>query len=76
MASKLDREGVLARMGINVVPTRVSAIFMASTSFAYPERFSAPLGARKCLSPVKEKLAKYRSPEKGYGNQQVIAKLG
>ncbi len=53
MASNLDAEGILARMGINLVLTRVSGIFRASTSFAYPERFSAPLGARKCLSPVK-----------------------
>jgi hypothetical protein len=52
MASNLDAEGILAWMGINLVLTRVSGIFRASTSFAYPERFSAPLGARKCLSPV------------------------
>jgi hypothetical protein len=38
-------------MGINRVVTKVSGIFRASTSFAYPERFSAPLGAKKCLSP-------------------------
>jgi hypothetical protein len=52
MASNPDRERLLARLGINLVLIRVSGIFRASTSFAYPERFSAPLGARKCLSPV------------------------
>ena len=52
MASNLDRKRLLARIGINLVLTRVSGIFRASTSFAYPERFSAPLGARKCLSPT------------------------
>jgi hypothetical protein len=52
MASKLDTERILVQMGINLVLARLSGIFKASTSFAYPERFSAPFGARKCLSPV------------------------
>lgn len=56
MASNLDREGLLARIGINLVLTRVSGIFKALTSFAYSQRFSAPLGARKCLSPIIEKI--------------------
>ncbi len=51
MASNLDTQGLLARIGINLVLTRVSGMFRAATSFAYPERFSAPLGARKYLSP-------------------------
>lgn len=51
MASNLDRERLLARICINLVLTRVSGIFRALTSFAYSQRFSAPLGARKCLSP-------------------------
>ena len=52
MASNLDRERLLALMGINPGLTMVSAIFEASTYFPYPERFPAPLGAIKCLSPV------------------------
>jgi hypothetical protein len=52
MASNLDTQGLLARIGINLVLTKVSGIFRASTSFAYPERFSAPLEAKKCLSPL------------------------
>jgi hypothetical protein len=54
MGSNPDRERLLARKGINLVLTRVSGIFRALTSFAYPDRFSAPLGARKCLSPNKQ----------------------
>jgi len=57
MASNLDREGILARIGINLALTRVSGIFRTLTSFAYPQRFSAPLGAGKCLSPTKGILA-------------------
>jgi len=52
MASSPDRERLLAQKGINLVLTRVSGIFRASTSLAYPDRFSAPLGARKRLSPT------------------------
>ncbi|MEP0855623.1 restriction endonuclease [Trichocoleus sp. DQ-U1] len=53
MASNLDREGLSARKSINPVFTRVSGIFWSSTSFPCSERFSAPKGARKCLSPTK-----------------------
>jgi hypothetical protein len=55
MASKLDTERLLVQMSINLVLARVSGIFRASTSFAYPERFSALLGARNCLSPASTK---------------------
>ena len=68
MASNPDRERVLARKGINLVLTRVSGIFRASTSFAYPDRFSAPLGARKCLSPINTKRQRvecFRRNEEG-----------
>jgi hypothetical protein len=44
------REIVPAQMGMNLAFTRVSGVFSSSTCFPYPERFSAPLGARKCLS--------------------------
>jgi len=52
MASNPDREVLSARMCINLVFTRVSGVFRSSTSFPCAERFSAPLGARKCLSPI------------------------
>jgi hypothetical protein len=52
MALNLARERLLARIGINLVFTRVACMFMASTSFPCSEGFSAPLGARKCLSPA------------------------
>ena len=51
MASNPDREILSARMFINLVSTRVSGVFRSSTSFPFPESFSAPKGARKCLSP-------------------------
>ncbi len=53
MDSNLDIEGFLAQMSINLAFTRVSDIFKASTSFSCCETFSAPKGARKCLSPTK-----------------------
>ncbi len=51
MASNLDIERFSARMGMNLVLTRVSGIFRSSTSFPCYDSFSAPKGARKCLSP-------------------------
>ncbi len=53
MASNPGLEVLSARMGINLVFTRVSGIFRSSTSFLCPESFSAPKGARKCLSPTR-----------------------
>ena len=61
MASNLDIEMVLARMGMNLVFTRVSGIFRLSTSFPCYESFSAPLGARKCLSPAILSLAVFHA---------------
>jgi hypothetical protein len=52
MASNLDIERFLARMSMNLVFTRVSGIFRSLTSFPCYEAFSAPKGARKCLSPT------------------------
>lgn len=52
MASNPDLERVLARIGINLVVTKVSGVFRSSTCFRCPERFLAPKEARKCLSPV------------------------
>lgn len=52
MVSNPELERLLARIGINLVCTKVSGVFRSSTCFACPERFSAPKGARKCLSPV------------------------
>jgi hypothetical protein len=51
MASNLYTKGFLAPMGRNPVYLRVSGIF-GPTSLIYSQRFSASLGARKCLSPV------------------------
>lgn len=65
MASNLDKKRLLARISINLVLTKVSGIFRASTSFAYPERFSDPLGARNCLSPTNipaTRLARFNTP--------------
>ena len=56
MASNPDIEVLSARFCINLVFTRVSSIFRSLTSFPYPERFSAPKGARKCLSPIMDFL--------------------
>jgi hypothetical protein len=53
MASNLDIERFLARMSMNLVFTRVSGIFRSLTSFPCYEAFSAPKGARKCLSPTR-----------------------
>lgn len=52
MVSNPELERLLARIGINLVCTKVSGVFRSSTCFACPERLSAPLGAIKCLSPV------------------------
>jgi len=52
MASNPELERLLARIGINIVCTKVSGVFRSSTCFACPDRFSAPLWALKCLSPV------------------------
>jgi len=61
MASNLDRERFLDRIGINLEFTRVSGIFKPSTSFPCYETFSAPLGARKCLSPISKAPMPVRS---------------
>ena len=53
MDSNPDREVLSAQFCINLVFIRVSGIFMSLTSFPCPESFSAPLGARKCLSPIR-----------------------
>ncbi len=39
-------------MGVNLVFRRVSVIFKAIDLFHCSEGFSAPKGARKCLSPT------------------------
>ena len=56
MASNLDKKRLLAQLYINLVSTRVSGLFRASTSFPYYETFSATLGARKCLSSTNESI--------------------
>jgi len=50
MDSNPDREVFSARFCINLIFTRVSGVYRSSTYFPYPESFSAPLGAIKCLS--------------------------
>ena len=54
MDLNLDRERLLAQTGTNLVFIRVSGVFRALTSFPYPEGFSVPLGAWKCLSPINQ----------------------
>jgi hypothetical protein len=63
MTSNLDREGLLDRIGMNLVFTRVSGFFRASTYFPCSEAFSAPLGARKSLSPTDMKIETTLKPD-------------
>ena len=57
-----DREVLSAQMYTKSAFTRVSDVLRSSTSFSDPENFSAPLGARKCLSPTTKF---YGLPKKG-----------
>ena len=73
MASNLDREILSARKCINLVFIRVSGVFRSSTSFPCLEGFSAPLGARKCLSPAIQLTLRMQAIPLG---GQVKAKIG